>query len=162
MSRPKVVFCHDWLNGARGGEKCLEALCELYPDAPIYTLFYEKDKVPPAVREHPVTASWLQKAPFVFSNYRWYLPWYSAAVESFHPAPADLLIVAYGFETLNLNRISLRVYEYNPRGIKAYEKAGFKQEGVLRQDVYRLGKYWDTIVMAVLREEWNELVEKRR
>jgi len=42
------------------------------------------------------------------------------------------------------------------RGIRAYEKAGFRKEGVLRQDVFRAGRYWDTILMAILRQEWEQ------
>ncbi|HYG73887.1 MAG TPA: GNAT family protein [Planctomycetota bacterium] len=75
---------------------------------------------------------------------------------------ATRLIVGYGFETLNLNRISLRVYEHNPRAQRAYEKAGFKKEGVLRKEVYRLGRYWDTIVMGILREEWDALAASKK
>ncbi len=71
---------------------------------------------------------------------------------------ATRLMVGYAFETLNLNRVSLQVYEYNPRGIRAYEKVGFRREGVLRQDVFRDGRYWDTIVMGILREEWKPRV----
>jgi RimJ/RimL family protein N-acetyltransferase len=65
------------------------------------------------------------------------------------------LMVGYAFETLNLNRVTLQVYEYNPRGMRTYEKVGFRREGVLRQDTYRDGRYWDTIVMGILREEWK-------
>ena len=64
-------------------------------------------------------------------------------------------MTGYAFETLNLNRVWLHVYEYNERGIRAYEKVGFKREGVLRQDRYHAGRYWDTITMAILREEWE-------
>lgn len=65
------------------------------------------------------------------------------------------LMVRYAFETLNMNRIWLHVYENNPRGLRTYEKIGFKKEGVLRQECYREGRYWDTITMAILREEWT-------
>jgi [ribosomal protein S5]-alanine N-acetyltransferase len=65
------------------------------------------------------------------------------------------LMVGYAFETLNLNRVTLQVYEYNPRGLRTYEKVGFRREGVLRQDTYREGRYWDTIVMGILREDWK-------
>lgn len=65
------------------------------------------------------------------------------------------LMVKHAFETLNLNRVWLHVYEYNPRGMRAYERVGFKREGVLRQANYREGRYWDTITMAILREEWE-------
>jgi RimJ/RimL family protein N-acetyltransferase len=73
---------------------------------------------------------------------------------------ATALMVGYAFETLNLNRVWLHVYEHNPKAMRAYEKVGFRREGVLRQDCYREGRYWDTIVMAILREEWDALQSK--
>jgi RimJ/RimL family protein N-acetyltransferase len=54
-----------------------------------------------------------------------------------------------------MNRVWLHVYEYNERGLRAYERVGFKREGVLRQHRYHEGRYWDTIVMGILREEWE-------
>lgn len=68
---------------------------------------------------------------------------------------ATALMVQYAFDTLNMNRVWLRVFEYNVAGIKTYEKVGFQREGVLRQEVYREGRYWDAIVMAILRGEWE-------
>jgi RimJ/RimL family protein N-acetyltransferase len=68
---------------------------------------------------------------------------------------ATRLMLGYAFETLNLNRVWLQVYEYNARGLRAYEKVGFRKEGVLRQDNYREGRYWDTVVMGMLRQEWE-------
>lgn len=65
------------------------------------------------------------------------------------------LILYHGFETLNLNRIALDVYDNNPRAIRAYEKAGFVHEGRKRQGMYKDGKYLDTLLMSVLRDEWG-------
>jgi RimJ/RimL family protein N-acetyltransferase len=67
---------------------------------------------------------------------------------------ATALMVAHAFDALNLNRVWLRVYEHNARAIRAYEKVGFRREGVLRQDRFSEGRYWDTIVMGILRDEW--------
>jgi RimJ/RimL family protein N-acetyltransferase len=72
-----------------------------------------------------------------------------------HGAEATRLLVGYGFDTLNLHRVWLHVFEDNARAIRCYEKAGFVREGVLRQDHYRAGRYWNTVVMAILREEWQ-------
>ncbi len=69
---------------------------------------------------------------------------------------AGYLMMDYGFNTLNLNRVMLQVFEYNERAIHVYEKIGFQQEGILRQEHYRDGQYWDTIVMGLLRSEWEE------
>ncbi len=65
------------------------------------------------------------------------------------------LILKHGFETLNLNRMYLRVYSTNPRAKRSYEKAGFVTEGTLREAVYRHGKYADIHIMSVLRSEWH-------
>jgi len=64
------------------------------------------------------------------------------------------LLLRHGFNTLNLNRIFLRVYETNPGGIRAYEKVGFVHEGRLRQAEYQDGQAIDILIMSVLRSEW--------
>ncbi|HEY7312846.1 MAG TPA: GNAT family protein [Gemmataceae bacterium] len=66
---------------------------------------------------------------------------------------ATRLIVRYAFETLNFNRIWLHVGEDNERAVRVYEKVGFRTEGRLRQDMFRDGRYWDSLVMAVLRDD---------
>lgn len=66
------------------------------------------------------------------------------------------LLLKHGFNTLNLNRIALDVYETNPRAIRSYEKAGFVHEGRRRQAMYKDGRYVDILQMSVLRSEWQE------
>jgi diamine N-acetyltransferase len=68
---------------------------------------------------------------------------------------ATRLILKHGFETLNLNRIYLHVFESNPRAIHVYEKIGFVREGKLRQANYRNGRYGDELIMSMLRSEWD-------
>lgn len=65
------------------------------------------------------------------------------------------LMLEHGFGTLNLHRIWLQVYNKNIRGIRAYDKAGFIVEGRLREAHYQHGRYYDTIIMSVLRSEWE-------
>jgi RimJ/RimL family protein N-acetyltransferase len=65
------------------------------------------------------------------------------------------LIMRYGFEQLNLKRISLTVYEYNQRGYRLYLKLGFREEGRLRKWMQRSGERYDLIFMGILREEWE-------
>jgi len=67
---------------------------------------------------------------------------------------AARLVLEYGFGELNLHRISLCVHADNERAIRAYEKVGFRREGVLRDAYYRHGRYHDTLIMAVLASEW--------
>jgi RimJ/RimL family protein N-acetyltransferase len=65
-------------------------------------------------------------------------------------------LLHYAFQELNLHRVFLRVYSYNPRAIRCYEKVGFLHEGRLRQASYRHGAYHDELIMGILREEFNE------
>jgi len=65
------------------------------------------------------------------------------------------LMAGYAFQRLNLNRVYLHVYATNPRGIRAYERAGFRREGILRQAHWGGDRYVDTIVMGVLRSEFE-------
>lgn len=66
------------------------------------------------------------------------------------------LLLRHGFSTLNLNRIFLRVFEDNPRAIRAYEKTGFVHEGRQRQAEFHGGQFHDVLFMSVLRPEWVE------
>jgi len=68
---------------------------------------------------------------------------------------ATLLTLKHGFETINLNRIYLHVFETNLRAVHVYTKIGFVPEGRLRQTLFRNGRYIDTHVMSVLRSEWD-------
>jgi diamine N-acetyltransferase len=65
------------------------------------------------------------------------------------------LMLKHGFETLNLNRIWLRVHEDNLGAIRAYEKAGYVHEGRFRQAEFKDGCYKDVLCMSVLRSEWK-------
>jgi RimJ/RimL family protein N-acetyltransferase len=65
------------------------------------------------------------------------------------------LVLRHAFETLNLNRVYLRVFENNSRAIRSYEKAGLQIEGRMRQGHYKQGQYVDVIFMSILRSEWK-------
>ena len=65
------------------------------------------------------------------------------------------LILRYGFEDMGLHRIDLVVLEYNARAIRAYEKCGFRREGVLRDNAFVDGVWYDDIIMAVLESEYR-------
>lgn len=67
---------------------------------------------------------------------------------------ATQLALKFTFEELKLNRLELEVYSHNVRGIKAYEKAGFKKEGVLRQSLCMNDKYSDEVLMGMLQEDY--------
>ena len=68
---------------------------------------------------------------------------------------ATQLLVAYGFEMLNLNRVWLGVTATNGAALRSYEKCGFRREGVLRQEVWKNGAFADVIRLALLRPEYE-------
>lgn len=67
---------------------------------------------------------------------------------------AVLTLLDFAFNRMNLHRIYLRVWDFNQRAIKSYEKCGFKKEGILRQGHFDDGKYHDVITMGILKEEF--------
>jgi glycosyltransferase involved in cell wall biosynthesis len=91
-SAPRTALVHDWLTGMRGGEKVLERLCGLYPDAPITTLVWNRGAVSQAIESHPIRTSFLQSMPAAASAYRWYLPLFPRAIESFDFTGYDVVI----------------------------------------------------------------------
>jgi glycosyltransferase involved in cell wall biosynthesis len=93
VSSPRrVAIVHDWLTGMRGGEKVLEALCELYPGATLYTLVRVPGSVSPAIEARRIVPSFAQVLPAAGRLYRTYLPLYPAAVECFDLDGYDLVI----------------------------------------------------------------------
>jgi ribosomal-protein-alanine N-acetyltransferase len=74
---------------------------------------------------------------------------------------ATKLIVEYGFEKLNLNKVWLGVNAEHIGAVKAYENAGFVREGILRREIYRNGRYYDAIRMSILGEEYSAHKEKK-
>ena len=66
----------------------------------------------------------------------------------------------FAFETLQLHRLALDVFSFNQRAIAAYRKAGFRQEGALRDAVKDGNSYADDVLMAMLEEEWREIRTK--
>jgi RimJ/RimL family protein N-acetyltransferase len=73
---------------------------------------------------------------------------------------AARLILAYAFDVLNLNSVQLGVNADNARAVRSYEKVGFVREGVRRQFVYRNGRYYDSVMMSVLRDEYKARSKK--
>lgn len=64
------------------------------------------------------------------------------------------LALRHAFGSMDLNRVELHVFEFNTRAIRSYEKVGFRQEGARRQALVRHGRYYDVLVMGILRDEF--------
>lgn len=88
----KVALIHDWLTGMRGGEKCLEALLEIFPEADLYTLFIFKEKINEKIKRLNIKTSFLQHLPGLRRFYRYFLPLFPIAIESFDLKGYDLII----------------------------------------------------------------------
>jgi glycosyltransferase involved in cell wall biosynthesis len=88
----KVILVHDWLTGMRGGERCLEVFCELFPEAPLYTLIHEPGSLTKTIENRPIFTSSLQKIPFLRNRYQYLLPFFPSLMKAFKVPPADLVI----------------------------------------------------------------------
>jgi len=88
----KIALVHDWLTGMRGGEKVLELLCELFPDAPLYTLLHNQGAMSACIEQMDIRTSFFQRLPFISSQYRKYLPLMPKAIESFDLSEYNLII----------------------------------------------------------------------
>jgi glycosyltransferase involved in cell wall biosynthesis len=85
----RTAIVHYWLLGMRGGEKVVEALCQLLPDADIFTLFYDPDRVSPTIRSHHIETSFLNP---LRRHYRYLLPLMPVALEHLDLRDYDLVI----------------------------------------------------------------------
>ncbi|MBD3160712.1 MAG: glycosyltransferase [Candidatus Eisenbacteria bacterium] len=88
----RVALVHDWLTGMRGGEKVLEAFCDRFPDAPIYTIVHRPGSVSPVIESHRIFPSFVQRLPRGVSSYQRYLPLLPAAIERFDLRGFDLVL----------------------------------------------------------------------
>lgn len=88
----KVALVHDWLIHMRGGEKVLESLTELFPEAPIYTLFCDRAKLSPVFKDRVIHTSFLQWIPGIRRFYRWLLPFFPLAIRLLRLENVELVI----------------------------------------------------------------------
>lgn len=87
-----VALVHDWLTGMRGGEKCLEVFCELFPEADLFTLLHVPGSVSSTIERHRIQTSLVQRLPRSARWYRYYLPLMPLAIERFDLTPYDLVL----------------------------------------------------------------------
>jgi glycosyltransferase involved in cell wall biosynthesis len=90
MALMRVAYVHDWLVTYRGGEKVLEALLSLYPEAPVYTLFYDPSAMPPAITSRDIRVPGMTR--YLRKGRKLLLPLLPRAVESIDLSSYDLLI----------------------------------------------------------------------
>jgi len=88
----RVALVHDWLITDRGGERVLECLCEMFPEATLFTLFRVPGTQAPAIERMRIQSSFVQRLPMVRKIYRYYLPLFPAAVEALDLDAFDLVV----------------------------------------------------------------------
>lgn len=88
----KIAFVCDWLTGMRGGELCLEAVCEIYPDADIFTLVHFPGSVSKTIESHTIHTSYIQKLPGDVKKFRRYLPLFGHAIQRFDLTGYDCIL----------------------------------------------------------------------
>ena len=151
----KVALVHDFLNQFGGAEKTLESLCEIFPEAPIYTLIYEKEKMRGKFSDRKIRTSFLQKFPAFFrKRVQWLAPFFPMAPETFDLRDFDMVISSSGawskgivtrLNTLHIAYIHspMRfVWDYNERYIQE------KKIGVslfLIRPIFSYFRLWDRL-----------------
>jgi len=88
----RVALIHDFLTQYGGAEKVLEALHEIWPEAPVFTLFYDKRAMGKKFADYDIKVSPIQNLPFGAKKYRWYLSLMPGAIERFNLSNFDLVI----------------------------------------------------------------------
>jgi glycosyltransferase involved in cell wall biosynthesis len=88
----RVAIIHYWLVSMRGGEKVIESLCRLFPDADLFTHVYDPDAMSETIRRHKVTTTFINSLPFARRLYKQYLPLMPVALEQIDLRGYDLII----------------------------------------------------------------------
>lgn len=88
----RVALVHDWLTGMRGGERVLEALVTLFPEATLFTLVHQPGSLTPRLEARPIRTSFIQRLPLAPRRFRHYLPLFPPAIERFDLGGFDLVI----------------------------------------------------------------------
>src|SRR5579885_2772028 len=88
----KVAIVHYWLVGMRGGEKVLEALCDMFPAADIFTHVFDPDVLSPTIRRHQVKTTFINSLPAARRLYKRYLPLMPTALEQLDLRGYDLVL----------------------------------------------------------------------
>ncbi len=90
----RVAIVHHWFISLAGGERVVDTIASIFPTADIFTLFLDKQKLPPALRNHKITTSFLDKTPAARRAHRHFFPFYPLAVEMLNLSGYDLVITS--------------------------------------------------------------------
>ena len=90
----RVAIVHHWFISLAGGERVFDTIASIFPTADVFTLFLDKRKIPPALHQHNITTSFLDKIPGARRAHRHFLPFYPLAVEMLNLSGYDLVITS--------------------------------------------------------------------
>ncbi len=151
----KVALVHDFLNQYGGAERVLKVFGEMYPEAPIYTLLYDRKKMRGMIDEKRIKTSYLQKFPnFLRRRHRWLLPFFMVMPEAFDLRDYDLVISSSGAWTkgivTKLDTIHVAylhspmrfVWDYNDKYAKEIKQ---KKLSLLARVVLNYVRVWDRL-----------------
>jgi len=111
----KIAIVHDWINGLRGGEKCLEVFLRLFPKADLYTLFYKENSSSDYIEKRISSTSFLQKIPNINNHYKKFLPFFPLVNKSLKVKDYDLVISLSHASVKNINTKSKHIcYCFTP------------------------------------------------
>lgn len=121
----KVAIVHDFLNQSGGAEKVLEIFHEIFPQAPVFTLIYNKKKLP-QYKDWDIRTSFIDKLPFAKTNHYYYLCLYPKAIESFGLQDYDLVLSSCNAWSKGVNSRGLHIcYCYSPARFIYFNKDDF-------------------------------------
>ncbi len=150
-----VALIHDFLVARGGAERVLQVLCEMYPEAPVYTLLYDEEKMGEMFAGKDIRPSYLQKFPkFLKKHYQWLLPFFPVVPETFDLREYDLVISSSGAWSkgivTKLNTVHIAyihspmrfVWDYNERYLQENRQEKFK---FFFRIVFNYLRIWDRL-----------------
>jgi len=100
----KIAILHYWLTGMRGGEKVLEDICAIYPNADIYTHIYNKEKTSNIINSHTIKTTFINTLPYAKKLYHFYLPLMPIALKFINLKSYDLIISSESGPSKGVNK----------------------------------------------------------
>jgi len=162
LKKLKIAIVHDFLVQYGGAERVLEAISEMFPEAPIYTLLYDKEKVINSFGNKEIRTSYLQKFPkFLRKRYQWFLPLFMIVPETFDLRDFDLVISSTGAWSkgiiTRLNTVHISYLHSPMRFVWDYSGKYFSEN---TKHKFQITKFFLRLLLSYMRM-WDKLASER-